>query len=162
VDEQVGGLFSGRRVRAFLDLGCAPGGFSLFLLKNNPGARGVGVTLPGIPLVSHGRPLADPSRYQVQHRDITITNFDPMSFTAPAQWLGLERGGYDMIIAGVFPTGQRISAIARARLAFTQLHTILCNLQEAATCVIVVNTKPLLWIAEMFGILGSRWEDTAW
>jgi 23S rRNA U2552 (ribose-2'-O)-methylase RlmE/FtsJ len=153
VDEQVGGLFSGGRVRAFLDLGCAPGGFSHFLLENNPGARGLGVTLPSIPLASHGTPLADPNRYRVQHRDITLTNFDPMIFPAPAQRLGLERAGYDLIIAGAFPTGQRISAIARARLAFTQLHAILCNLQEAATCVIVANTKPFLWIAEMFGVL---------
>ena len=35
----------GRKVHRFLDLGCAPGGFATWLLKNNRNARGTGITL---------------------------------------------------------------------------------------------------------------------
>lgn len=35
----------GQKIHRFLDLGCAPGGFATWLLKNNRKARGTGVTL---------------------------------------------------------------------------------------------------------------------
>jgi len=55
-------------VKTFLDLGCAPGGFSSRLLEENPEAQGFGVTLPweagGFPMI-----FADP-RLTVQSSDL--------------------------------------------------------------------------------------------
>jgi hypothetical protein len=65
----------------------------------------------------------------------------------------LSKDGYDLIIAGAFPTRQTISAPARAILALSQLHAILSNLRPGATCVLIANTKLFLWNVEMFAVL---------
>ncbi|CAF5074043.1 unnamed protein product, partial [Rotaria socialis] len=39
-------LVSQDRIKHFLDLGCAPGGFSRWIIENNPSCTGLGITLP--------------------------------------------------------------------------------------------------------------------
>lgn len=150
----VRGLFAENNVHVFLDLGCAPGGFSKFILDNNPHARGMGITLPSIPMVLDGS-LANEDRYRLEKADLTLLNFDARctKFRPPSARINLEKNGYDLIVAGAFPTGQHISLAARAILALSQLHAILCNLQPGATCVVVANTKTFMWNVEMFAVL---------
>ncbi|KZP18090.1 hypothetical protein FIBSPDRAFT_603932 [Athelia psychrophila] len=150
----VGKLFVDDNVHVFLDLGCAPGGFSKFILDNNSRARGMGVTLPGLPVVRDGA-LADESRYLVKEANLVELDFDRQSttFRPPSRRIQLEKDGYDLIIAGAFPTGQQISFSDRATLALSQLHAVLSNLQAGGTCVLVANTKTFLWNAEMFAVL---------
>lgn len=155
INHAVGNLFTGDNVGVFLDLGCAPGGFSKFILDNNASARGLGITLSDIPIITEGTRLADAKRYRVQEGDITTLNFDARSskYCPPSARVKLEATGYDLIIAGAFPTMQTASAVARATLALSQLHAILSNLQSQGTCIIVANTKPFLWNLEMFAVL---------
>ncbi|KAF7976443.1 hypothetical protein HWV62_6679 [Athelia sp. TMB] len=148
----VGQLFINNNVHVFLDLGCAPGGFSKFILDNNSRSRGMGVTLPGIPVIRDGA-LADGSRYHVEEGDLTQFNFDITTFRPPSARIELEKAGYDLIIAGAFPTGQQISFSDRAILALSQLHAIISNMQPGGTAVVVANTKAFLWNAEMFAAL---------
>jgi len=155
INDALDGLFVDGNVEVFLDLGCAPGGFSKFIMENNPGARGLGITLPNIPVLIDDTPLANTNRYRLKKADITQLNFDAQdsTFHPPPSRVVLEENGYDLIIAGAFPTGQNVSATARATLALSQLHAILSNLQPGGTCVIVANTKPFLWNVEMFAVL---------
>jgi 23S rRNA U2552 (ribose-2'-O)-methylase RlmE/FtsJ len=155
INDAVGGLFVNGNVEVFLDLGCAPGGFSKFLLEKNPGARGLGITLPGIPVIMDCTPLANTKRYLLKTGDITHLNFDARDskFHPPPTRVDLEEGGYDLIIAGAFPTGQKVSTATRAILALSQLHAILSNIRPGGTCVVVANTTPFLWNAEMFAVL---------
>jgi 23S rRNA U2552 (ribose-2'-O)-methylase RlmE/FtsJ len=155
INHAVGNLFTGDKVGVFLDLGCAPGGFSKFILDNNASARGLGITLLDIPIVTEGTRLADTKRYMVQEGDITTLNFDARSskYRPPSARVKLEETGYDLIIAGAFPTMQKVSAAARATLALSQLHAILSNLQPQGTCIVVANTKTFLWNLEMFAVL---------
>ena len=61
----------GHKVRRFLDLGCAPGGFATWLLKNNKKAQGTGITLSS---EAKGLRLQlEPSlrgRFQVHYEDV--------------------------------------------------------------------------------------------
>lgn len=45
VSARSGGAWGGGAVRRFLDLGCAPGGFAAWVLAENAGAEGIGLTL---------------------------------------------------------------------------------------------------------------------
>ena len=142
-----GGVFVGGNIKLFLDLGCAPGGFSKFILENNPNSRGLGITLPTIPLLKTG--VLSSSRYTVDTADITKINFG--AYRAPHK--RLAETGYDLIIAGAFPTGMSITSGERATLALSQLHVVLSYLQDGGTCVMVAGTKPWLWTIEMFAVL---------
>lgn len=147
INDAVGGAFVGGNIKVFLDLGCAPGGFSKFVLENNPGARGLGITLPTIPLLQSG--VLNSTRYRVDTDDITKINFD--AYRPPNK--RLEKTGYDLIIAGAFPTGMSITKVERATLALAQLHIMLSYLQDGGTCVMVAGTKAFLWSIEMFAVL---------
>jgi hypothetical protein len=76
IDKTLDGMFSKNHIGTFLDLGCAPGGFSKFILENTPSSRGLGVTLPGIPISLQGTALTANGRYRVHDGDITRLNFD--------------------------------------------------------------------------------------
>jgi FtsJ-like methyltransferase len=136
-----------------LDLGSAPGGFSKFVIENNLNVRGLGITLPSLVVLMDGTPLADLTRYRFEHRDLTMLNFNTQTFQPPSTCVDLLKDGYDLIIAGTFPTGQTISAPARVILALSQLHVILSNLRPRATCVLIANTMLFLWNVEMFAVL---------
>ncbi|KAF7978414.1 hypothetical protein HWV62_572 [Athelia sp. TMB] len=152
INSAVGRIFVDNKVQVFLDLGCAPGGFSKFILDNNSQARGMGITLPTIPMVRDGALMKD-SRYHVVEGDLTQLNFDATSFCLPSARIELEKDGYDLIIAGAFPTGQRMSAADRAILALSQLHAILSNMKPGGTAVVLASTKEFLWNAEMLAAL---------
>ena len=147
INHTVGDIFVGGNIKVFLDLGCAPGGFSKFVLENNPDSQGFGITLPTIALQKTG--VLSSSRYTVDTADITKINFE--AYRPPHK--RLAKTGYDLIIAGAFPTGTLITAVERATLALSQLHIMLSYLQDGGTCVMVAGTKAFLWNIEMFAVL---------
>lgn len=88
-------------VRGFLDLGCAPGGFPNWVLKKNPEARGVGVTLS---MEERGWEMVlDPVWAEGDHKRFDFLEADVSDRTA---WPIIEEklseigGGCDLIIAG--------------------------------------------------------------
>lgn len=160
IDKTVGGVFSEGLIYKFLDLGCAPGGFSKYILDHNPDAQGLGITLSHIPVSLHGTSLADTDRYNVREGDLTELNFDTGSskskYIPPsARSKQLDPQGYGLIIAGAFATGLGgyATPASRATLALSQLGAILSTLQPRGTSVIVATTKPFLWNVEIFAVL---------
>ncbi|KAJ3154613.1 hypothetical protein HDU89_007851 [Geranomyces variabilis] len=178
VDAQSGGKLRDGGVKVFLDLGCAPGGFSKWVLEQNPEARGMGVTLPpevgGLPMIMEGV-LQDETRYGCIYRDVTDRPAE-ISYAHPAD--SKERAAVDcsppqcdLVIAGSIyrdehtadpsrtgppPVRQR----ARQTLIFSQLLAALRNLQPGGTLVVVSNMKPhlhnleiLCFLKEVFGSL---------
>jgi 23S rRNA U2552 (ribose-2'-O)-methylase RlmE/FtsJ len=63
----------------FLDIACAPGGFSQYLLDKYPHSEGFGITLPkshgGFPLAIHAHP---PSRFKVCYFDLLAPPMHPV------------------------------------------------------------------------------------
>jgi hypothetical protein len=148
-----GHLLSNNNVGTFLDIGFAPGGFSKFILDNNQGAVGLGVTLPGnagIPVSIKGTFLEDKSRYRLELADITTVDLDSIRAMYPLPSGATADDGYDLVIAGAFPTGHPKK---RATLALAQLYAILSNLRPGGSAVIVANTKLFLWIVEILAVL---------
>jgi SAM-dependent methyltransferase len=151
-----GNLFSNDSIGTFLDLGCAPGGFSKFILDNNQGSVGLGITLPddvGLSLFTQGTSLEDESRYRLELADLTTVDFESIRLIYPLPSGIIAVDGYDLVIAGAFPTVNWITPPKRATLALTQLYAILYNLRPGGSAIIVINTKPFLWLIEIFGVL---------
>ncbi|OJT04268.1 hypothetical protein TRAPUB_5002 [Trametes pubescens] len=75
----------------FLDIGCAPGGFSTHILQTNPNARGVGISLPesqgGHPLLLSWEYM---SRYEYIKQDLLEYDLSPHSVPSPALSLALR------------------------------------------------------------------------
>lgn len=71
INDACGRPFGRGRIHNFLDIGFAPGGFSTWLLRSNPDANGVGITLP--PEASRILSQVDPQfrpRFQEKHEDV--------------------------------------------------------------------------------------------
>lgn len=70
INDTAGSLLTNNSVKAYMDLGCSPGGFSSWVMAHNKQSRGLGVTLPeesgGLPMVSF--PDGD---YEVKYQDVT-------------------------------------------------------------------------------------------
>jgi 23S rRNA U2552 (ribose-2'-O)-methylase RlmE/FtsJ len=151
-----GSLFSNDNIGTFLDLGCAPGGFSKFILDNNKGSVGLGITLPdhvGLALSTQGTYLEDKSRYRLELADLTTVDFESIRTTYPLPSGTTTVDGYDFVIAGAFRPVNTIITPNHVTLALMQLYAILYNLRPGGSAVIVVDTKPFLWLIEMFRVL---------
>ncbi|KAI0075598.1 hypothetical protein K474DRAFT_1664032 [Panus rudis PR-1116 ss-1] len=160
-------------VNNFLDLGCAPGGFSNWLLGENPSSNGYGITLPDdaapgrLKFTAKGTALEDTSRYTIRFDDLTtivkqfLDDGEP-PVIPPTAGHGDENStspSYDLVIAGAFPTLEgHLPWWYRTRLALSQIYIALFNLQAGGSCIVVVNTKPFRWIVEVIGILRSSFE----
>jgi len=92
-------------VTSFLDLGCAPGGFSGRLLEEHPGAKGFGVTLPaeagGFPI------LLNDQRFQVQSCDLMGLN-SPQDLECSTE--------VDIVIADAQDLGRRTNPLNQQKL----------------------------------------------
>lgn len=154
IDDAIGGAFSEGVISKFLDLGCAPGGFSKYILDHNIDAEGLGITLPHIPMSVDGTSLAETRRYSVYEGDLTTVDFGCLPTSKSIQ-PKLEHREYDVIIAGAFATGlsHKTTPQERAILALSQLYAVLTNLQPNGTSVILATTKPFLWNVDIFAIL---------
>ncbi|PCH37040.1 hypothetical protein WOLCODRAFT_128005 [Wolfiporia cocos MD-104 SS10] len=162
-----GGCFFGGRVKRFLDLGCSPGGFSSWLLKNNKGVRGVGITLAadeegGFPF--HVDPsLCAKTKYRVRYEDVIQLAMTSVSVDKnpvvpirdnPSIDTDDQTATYDLIIAGAFFTLQgHIKWWNRAQLTLSQLLLVVSNLAQGGSGIFVVNTKPSLVILDVVGVL---------
>lgn len=85
------------RVSSFLDLGCAPGGFSQRLLEEHPTARGLGVTMP---LDGGGFPML------LQDERLQVKACDLMSLREP-QDLQFDASPVDVCMADAQDLGRR-------------------------------------------------------
>lgn len=151
INRHVNGLFDNNQVKRFLDLGCAPGGFSKWLLEHNSDAFGVGVTLPAdksrVDMDVRGTPMENLERYKLEYADVTQIDQSTALLSSAAP--------YNLIIAGAFPTGQQVPVHIRQGLLLSQLLHIISHLEDGGSSVIVVNTKPRTWIAEVVEMLCS-------
>lgn len=154
--------FDNGRVRCFLDLGFSPGGFSNWLLTNNPNASGVGITLPDTQAGYHFIPegaLGMPDRFRPLFDNlITLTQNSLSNGTNPIDPLLSDNGrdcqGFDFILAGAFPTLEgRVPWYHRVQLALSQLYIVFFNLLNDGSAIFVINTKPYKWQVEVLGML---------
>lgn len=80
-------------VNKWVDLGCAPGGFSSWVAQNNPKARGKGFTLSvedeGLPMLM----IPDASQFTLVYKDITDTEGIKSMVKQD------EEGGVDLVVA---------------------------------------------------------------
>ncbi|KAJ3183285.1 hypothetical protein HDU85_002311 [Gaertneriomyces sp. JEL0708] len=166
VDSSSRGAVSGS-VKRFLDLGCAPGGFSRWILEHNPNSMGMGVTLPpemgGIPMVMEGI-LEDSSRYRCEYRDVTESP-GSIRWSLQPDTKGQSHPEYcDLVIAGsiyrdhetIDPSRDKPPPLrkrSRQLLAYSQLLAALQNLEQGGTLVMVCNMKPQLHNVEMLHLL---------
>ncbi|OCH88070.1 hypothetical protein OBBRIDRAFT_735136 [Obba rivulosa] len=169
LDRTCGGCFGGGKIRTFLDLGCSPGGFSSWILKHNRSATGVGITLPDAD-AKWAMPddmISMPDRYRVQFDDLNNLTMcaitegrEPLIDQTNQASSAPTHGGFDLVIAGAFPTlSGRISWFVRARLFFSQLLIVLSNLAQGGSCVVCINAKPFLWIVDAIGMLRRYFTD---
>lgn len=148
-------FFSAGRVSRFLDLGCAPGGFSRYILTENPKSFGQGITLPHEKLTLNTSSFPADARSRFECFKVDILDIDFSSGVIPGEKANqrLNKDGYDLIIAGAFPTGQIVTQRIRALVAFAQLHAILIHLEAGGNCIFLLNTKVYLWIMEILVVL---------
>lgn len=172
INETAGSLLTNDSVKAYLDLGCSPGGFSTWVMANNRECRqsllhgyprlfantlgrtadslGLGITLPeekgGLPLVSH--PDGD---YQVSFLDITQLDEARKIITTR------HPKGVDLVMAaciyrdtetalprvdGKPPIESRTPPGARTILSLSQIILALDHLQDEGHFVFVLSNKP--------------------
>ncbi|KAK7691466.1 hypothetical protein QCA50_004865 [Cerrena zonata] len=168
-----GGALGNDRVHCFLDLGYFPGGFSSWLLENNPGAQGVGIDEKVLSELTSDTPLrTNAHRYTTVASDIiTLVLQAVEDGNDPIIPLGAKDGDtavsnqYDLVIGCAFP-GPRspkprgdIPWSTRPKLVLAQLLIILTNTKEGGRAILHINTKPFAWIAEVIGVLWACFAD---
>lgn len=162
ISQGLGNVLGDGRVRCFLDLGFSPGGFSNWLLTNNPQSSGVGITLPESEAGYVYQPyeqLTQQSRFTPVFADIvTVTQQSLNNGVNPVDSVlsgnGNGRARFDLIIAGAIPTLQgRMRWYQHVQLALSQLYIVLLNLQNNGNAIFVIKTKAFKWQVEMLSIL---------
>jgi SAM-dependent methyltransferase len=159
-------VVSNDRVRRFLDLGCAPGGFSRWIIKNNPSCTGVGFTLPP-ELGGFKMEFDSPGQYKYFYQDITdqpqlinyLSNDDERTKSGSL---------FDLCIAGCifrYPETDISSYDSRALwspdrqfLQYSQLLVALTNLQQGGTLILVCNIRAHLYQIEIICSLSCCFE----
>ncbi|KAH8103334.1 hypothetical protein BXZ70DRAFT_985344 [Cristinia sonorae] len=167
INGENGGFLQGNRVARFLDLGCAPGGFSNWILDTNLDARGVGVNLPDdeakIKLDDTACHLRGP-RYQVILEDVirwakscvaegTNPTLRLARITAVS---GVDpiNGSFDLVLGGAFPTMQAFFPWwHRTQLSFSQVFIAFSCLREGGSFILVTSSKPYRSLIELLALL---------
>lgn len=157
LDHANANCFGSGHVRRFLDLGCAPGGFSQWLLQHNRDVYGVGVTLPveeaGIPLQIDSAFLAN---FRVCYDDLIRLATASMESGVPVQ-IHLpddHHEPYDLVIAGAYLVLQRQKPWwQRMQMVLSQTLIIISNIAADGTAVVSISTKLFLWIVDLIGML---------
>ncbi|CAF3496703.1 unnamed protein product [Rotaria socialis] len=158
-------LVSQDRIKHFLDLGCAPGGFSRWIIENNPSCTGLGITLP--PDLGGFHMVFDaPGRYRYLYEDVTKN--PETIWCQDGVYQGIEPQ-FDLCIAGCIFRSPEINensdddqpACSRSRrvLRYSQLLTALTNLQKNGTLILVFNIRPFLFQVEILCLLSCCFES---
>ncbi|KAK7691464.1 hypothetical protein QCA50_004863 [Cerrena zonata] len=163
ISQGQGHVFDNGRVHRFLDLGFSPGGFSNWLLNNNPRASGVGITLSDteagyVYAPDDASALGDPNRFTpIFDNIIAFTQNSLSNGTNPIHSVIPGNGNapeFDLVVAGAFPTMEgKLPWYHRVQLALSQLYIVLFNLQNNGSAMFVINTKPFVWQVEVLAIL---------
>lgn len=166
INHQSGGALLS--VRKFLDLGCAPGGFSTWVLRKNEMSRGVGVTIGmeknGWGLVQAGWEESMVEQYQYVEADIC----DQVAWTTIQDKInGMHT--CDLVIAGAIWRAQDpeksdgdlpANQAERTRLRISQLVLALRNLSEGGCLVAVMSLKPSAMTVTLLLLLKQNFERT--
>lgn len=151
VNTQTGGALGSNNIQTFLDLGCAPGGFSKWLLEHNRTGRGFGVTLPasdhGLSMFTDDWNRHEQLRYECLHASLTDL---PEAFYF-RMWDTFNQQPLDLVICGAryrdAHTAQNDrpapDPIARSRLTLWQLLTAFQFLRQEGTLILVSSLNML-------------------
>ncbi|KZT64735.1 hypothetical protein DAEQUDRAFT_814788 [Daedalea quercina L-15889] len=139
----------GYKVRWFLDLGCAPGGFATWLLRNNKKARGTGITLSS---GSGGLQF----QLDAKLRERFWVYFDDVCRFAMGQAiLGTPGRGFDLVLANasIMLGGDVVPWNQSVRLTHAQLLMAVQHLAPNGTLVMSLKARPLHWIVDIVEVL---------
>lgn len=148
INDQSGGALSS--VHSFLDLGCAPGGFSTWVLKNNEACRGAGVSIGadenGWELVQAGWRESMLERYEFLEADIRDE-----TTSVKIQGMIQALGTCDLVIACAVLKQQGATEAQEEQpeqgskytaLQISQLVLALRSLKEGGCLVAAMTSKP--------------------
>ncbi|TFY62301.1 hypothetical protein EVJ58_g3949 [Rhodofomes roseus] len=153
-----GSPFGNDQVERFLDLGCAPGGFALWLLQNNKSARGKGVTLSpeakGIRLRLVPR---FPERFHVQYEDVCNIATGQVAFEEP------PAGGFDLVTANaaIMLADNKIPWNLTIRLVYAQLLVAFQYIAQGGSLVISFRSRPVSWVVDIVRFIGQTFTSVA-
>ncbi|KAH9829825.1 S-adenosyl-L-methionine-dependent methyltransferase [Rhodofomes roseus] len=153
-----GSPFGNDQVENFLDLGCAPGGFALWLLQNNKSARGNGVTLSpeakGIRLRLVPR---FPERFHVQYEDVCNIATGQVALEEP------PAGGFDLVTANaaIMLADNKIPWNLTIRLVYAQLLVAFQYIAQGGSLVISFRSRPVSWVVDIVRFIGQTFTSVA-
>ncbi|KAH9912466.1 uncharacterized protein B0H18DRAFT_1053853 [Fomitopsis serialis] len=152
-----GSPFGDDRIQHFLDLGCAPGGFAIWVLQNNRNARGVGVTLSpeakGIRIQLGTKFL---KRFDVQYGDVCEIA------TGQATIGEVPDGGFELVLANaaIMLADDIIPWADTIRLVYAQLLVSFQHIAQGGSLVISFRSRPLKWVVDIVRLLGQAFTST--
>ncbi|KIO30246.1 hypothetical protein M407DRAFT_225086 [Tulasnella calospora MUT 4182] len=141
----------------FLDLGCAPGGYSKCILETNPRSVGTGVCLP----VQDGGylfmlPKYMRARYTVHYADMTKYNLrkgEPKGYAYPPPF---QPASFDLVIADAHPLHTReFNARVPHVLLVTQLIIAINAVKEGGTIFIKLSKPASFTTASVLYLMDS-------
>ncbi|TFY62293.1 hypothetical protein EVJ58_g3950 [Rhodofomes roseus] len=150
-----GNAFGEDKVHSFLDLGCAPGGFSTWVLENNRSASGVGITLSP---EARGLRLQLDSRFHAQFQ----CSFDDVCRIAAGDIdiASVPAAGFDLVIAQatiMFKDDVRWNE--SIGLVYAQLLVAFQHLAQGGSLITSLRSRPLNWIVDVFRALDITFES---
>ena len=158
----------------FLDLGCAPGGFSLYFLEK--GLTGVGVTLPAAPGFHAVDPrLLEAKNYDLRFLDCTVNPSGVVFGREKTENAGEISDFYDVVVAGArfSRVGKKNDDDSEAtltlekknagdptrRLLTAQLLVAFRHLKPDGSLVVVLNITPTLPYACVLCVLRENFRE---
>ena len=163
-------------VKRFLDLGCAPGGFSKWMMERNRDAEGLGITLApkdhGLGVSTHDWDPSLRTQYHILQRDLTSSIPEIVGMSGEGQ--------LDLVIAGAMyrdeNTAQTTSSTPseggspetssppvppslRNLLTLSQLIIILHTLRPGGSLIMVSSLKPFPITLALLFLLRNLFED---
>lgn len=172
-----GDYLSQNQVRRFLDLGCAPGGFSRWLLHNNRNAEGAGITLHRtdgkFPFSLGMSSLTE--RYTLHYADIIPLATKSESPNSETETNLLESSPslsapFDLVIAGAIPPTLMLEPSIehcwqghrqRIQLLLSQVLIAFKTLEQGGSCIILTKNKPTRWLFELLPLLRDSFAEVS-
>ncbi|KAH9912465.1 uncharacterized protein B0H18DRAFT_1157309 [Fomitopsis serialis] len=137
--------FGEDRVQSFLDLGCAPGGSSTWILQNNRNARGIGITLSpdaGGLRLQLDSPFLE--QLQVRYEDLCkIASGGEAIEDTPAT-------GFDLVVAhAAIMFRDDVRWTQSIALTYAQLLIAFQHIAQDGSLVISLRSRPLNWVVDI-------------
>ncbi|KZT71071.1 hypothetical protein DAEQUDRAFT_810077 [Daedalea quercina L-15889] len=152
INEATHQAFRRGHVHKFLDLGFAPGGFATWILRTNPEAHGVGISLS---LKASGIQSQIDPRFRERFQEC----YDDVRRVAAGQVdSGIENllhGKFDLIIANATIMLQEDAALwsDRIHLIYAQILVALQHITSGGSFVISLPMRPFDWVVDIIAVL---------